>query len=76
MSSEFLDDLETRVGEAAQRLASLGERNAELERRVTELEGQLASAGDPPEAGHDAERDELRRRVEALVEQLESLLEP
>jgi FtsZ-binding cell division protein ZapB len=75
MSLDVLDTLETRVREAADRLEMLRERNTELEARVAELEGELAATKLAPEAaGWEAERAELRRRVEKLIARLEGLL--
>jgi FtsZ-binding cell division protein ZapB len=77
MNEEFLEPLETFVQQAAERIATLGETNAELERRVTELEAAVATAAS--EDGGSAwrtERAELERRVKSLVARLEELLEP
>jgi chromosome segregation ATPase len=73
MEIEWLDDLETRVHEAAARLQELKGRNGELESRVAELEAQLAAS--PAPAGWEGERDSIRRRVEKLASTLEDLLE-
>jgi hypothetical protein len=65
---DWLGDLEDRVREAAAELTRLREENEELKSQVvrhTETDAAAAWA---------VERDELRRRVEALVAQLESLL--
>ena len=75
----WLEELETKVREAAARLAEVGEENRTLAARVEELEA-AAAAGRAP-AGDDAgasewprERREIRRRVESLTETLEHLL--
>jgi hypothetical protein len=73
MSAELLDELEARVHEAAERLRALKEQNARLTERVGELEEQLTAREE--DAGWAAERDEVRRRLEALVATLEGLLE-
>jgi phage shock protein A len=73
MEIEWLDELETRVHEAAARLKELKERNGELESRVSELETQLAA--NPAQAEWESERDDIRRRVEKLASTLEGLLE-
>lgn len=78
MEIEWLDALEARVHEAAERLRELKEENADLERRNAELEARLAAAGSPAsDAGGDwqSERDGIRRRVEKLAATLEELLE-
>lgn len=73
MEIEWLDELEGRVHEAATRLRELKGRNADLERRVAELETQLAAT--PDQGDWEAERDDIRRRVEKLAASLEDLLE-
>jgi len=73
MEIEWLDELEARVKEAAARLKELKESNGDLERRVAELEARLAA--NPETAGWEAERDDIRRRVEKLAASLEDLLE-
>jgi chromosome segregation ATPase len=73
METEWLDDLEARVREAAARLQELKARNGELESRVAELETQLAAS--PAQADWEGERDGIRRRVEKLASTLEDLLE-
>jgi cell division septum initiation protein DivIVA len=75
LAIEWLDELETRVREAAARLGELQEENRELQARVDELETKLAAAGEA--AGNDdweRERDEIRSRVERLSRQLGGLL--
>jgi uncharacterized protein involved in exopolysaccharide biosynthesis len=73
---DWLAALETRVQEAADALGSLREQNATLQEQVTDLEGQLGAAGDEGAAAWSAERDEIRQRVEALVDKLAALVEP
>jgi chromosome segregation ATPase len=82
-----LADLEAAIHAASRRLAELREMNQQLARRVGELEAQLAGRGNaetgagPTVAGErgqaavalDAERLEVRRRVEALARRLEQL---
>ena len=79
MSLEALDALEAKVQEAADRIGELSERGEELERRVVELEAELATARENgPSAGAAAwadEKAELQRRVQKLVARLEELLE-
>lgn len=76
MSLDVLDVLETRIGEAAERLESMRQRNAELEARIVELEGRVAEAPTAAagSADWDEERDRLKARIEQLVERLEALL--
>lgn len=88
MSKAWLRDLEEKVKEAAERLetlrdenADLSEKNAQLvdentrlEQRVTELEEELANAVEGGEAAWSEERQEIRGRVEKLVEHLDTLL--
>jgi chromosome segregation ATPase len=62
----WLDSLETRVRDAAERLRELKEENAALKARVRELEEQAAGSW-------VEEREEIRRRVEALTRRLEEL---
>jgi hypothetical protein len=73
MEIEWLGELEARVHEAAARLRELKKENGDLERRVADLEAQAAAA--PGQADWEAERDDIRRRVEKLAASLEDLLE-
>lgn len=73
MGIEFLDALEDRVRQAAERLEELGRDNAELRRRVEELERELDAAELDGEKHWHRERDEVRRRVGALVDRLAAL---
>jgi predicted RNase H-like nuclease (RuvC/YqgF family) len=75
MAIDWMDALEEKVHEAAERLAELKEENQALARRVEELETQLA-ATQTDEAGEawKAEREEIRRRVEKLTRGLEGLV--
>jgi cell division septum initiation protein DivIVA len=74
---EWLDGLEARVRDAVARLGEMKEENRTLRERIAELEGRLAAgaegAGDG-ESAWAAEREEVRRRVEALAERLEGLV--
>jgi predicted RNase H-like nuclease (RuvC/YqgF family) len=74
---EWLDALESRVREAAERLRDLGQENAALRDRIADLETRLAAAeGGSGAAGRwEAEREEIRRRVEGLTRRLEELAE-
>lgn len=73
--SDWLDVLEAKVHEAAERLRELRDRNRELEIRLQELEERLAAAEGDGEAARAwaTERDEIRRRVERLTAGLEEL---
>jgi predicted RNase H-like nuclease (RuvC/YqgF family) len=78
MAIDWLDALEEKVHEAAERIAELKEENQALARRVEELETQLAATTpeEPDEAGEawKTEREEIRRRVEKLTRGLEGLV--
>ncbi len=77
MELDFLAALEAKIHEAAARLASMRAENRELARRVAELEDQLDSfdASDRGVEAWQEEKAEIRRRVEALAEHLESMLD-
>ena len=68
MDIKWLDSLETRVRDAAERLRELKEENAALKERIRELEGEA-------DGRWTEEREEIRRRVEALTKRLEDLAE-
>lgn len=76
MEIDWLDSLESRVREAAERLQTLRQDNQQLRDRVSDLEGRLAEAearnGDAA-GSWEAEREEIRRRVEGLSRRLEEL---
>lgn len=79
MEIEWLDGLEARVHDAVARLNEMKEENRTLHARIAELEGELAAAGDAGDgesgaSDWQAERKEVRRRVEALAERLEGLV--
>jgi len=74
MSVEFLELLEERVRETMDRMETLAGENEELQRRVSELEAELASARSTGAPGWKKERAEIKKRVEGLVEKLSSLL--
>lgn len=76
MTKAWLRDLEERVQQASGRLRKLSAENGKLKKRVKELEKRLAAApGDPQKSAWAGERDEIRQRVEKLVEHLDGLLE-
>jgi chromosome segregation ATPase len=65
---EWLDNLETRVREAVERLGELSEENGSLRGRVEELETQLATLSIPP-----AEPTEIVTSDARVQEELEAL---
>jgi FtsZ-binding cell division protein ZapB len=73
MSLEFLEALEARVGEAAERIEALARDNEELRRQVAELQAELQAGRASGAAGWKKEREEVRKRVERLVERLSEL---
>ena len=76
MSTAWLRDLEEKVRETSARLGKLKSRNEKLEKKIAELEAQLEAAPDPDEASAWAdERDDIKGRVEKLVDHLGKLLE-
>jgi predicted RNase H-like nuclease (RuvC/YqgF family) len=74
-NDDWLGVLEEKVRQATSRLGELKEENRALTQRVEELESQLAAA-QTDEGGRawEAEREEIRRRVEKLTLGLEALL--
>jgi hypothetical protein len=83
MSLEFLAVLESRVRDAAERIEELAAENAQLRKEIEKLERDRSAAkGDKADKSVEKlekawakERDEIRRRVEPLVERLAKLLE-
>jgi uncharacterized protein YukE len=78
MAIDWLDGLEEKVREATEKLKELREENQALTQKVEALETQLAAAqaGQEGEAARawEAEREEIRRRVEKLTLGLEALV--
>ncbi len=74
MSQGWLQDLEQRVQEASSLLRELRGENEKLQQRVEDLEEQLAAAAESDSAAWTEERDEIRQRVEKLVEHHDELL--
>lgn len=70
----WLQALEEKVHTAAGRLRELREENAGLRRKIEELEARLAAPASDEAARWAGEREEIRGRVERLVERLEGLL--
>ncbi len=76
MSLDFLDELETKVREAAERIEDLASENARLREEIEKLSEDLdAARASAPEAWLK-EREEARRRLAAVVERLTRLLQP
>lgn len=76
MSPSALDALEKSVQKAIARIQKLERDNERLRDRAAKLEKRLEEI--PPDAGSaecERERDEIRGRVESLVEHLEEVLE-
>ncbi len=90
MNRDFMADLEARVNEAAARIEELQRENRRLEQELAQNPLRDFSPPPPPppaaapaaksekadraEKAWMKERDEIRRRLEALVARLESLL--
>jgi predicted nucleic acid-binding Zn-ribbon protein len=75
MTTAWLRDLEEKVQEASVRLGDLRAENDQLRKRVAELEETLEAVPDAEQvAGWTEERDDVRQRVEKLVEHLDQLL--
>ncbi len=75
MDIEWLDSLETRVRDAAERLQDLKEENGALKARVQELETELSAVSLPPAESGDADRlreenEKLGARIQDLEERL------
>ena len=70
---DWLSPLEDKVRAAAERIRSLGEENAALRVRISELEERLVAPEDAGAAQWQEERQEIRRRVERLTQHLEEL---
>lgn len=73
MTVAWLQDLEERVRQAVAELGKLRAKNEKLSKRVVELE-KLAKQGSEGREW-EAERADIRQRVEELTSNLESLLE-
>jgi cell division septum initiation protein DivIVA len=90
MSRDFMADLEARVNDAAARIEELVRENRRLEQEIAQNplrdfsppppplpRAAAAGKGDKADRAEKAwtkERDEIRRRLEALIARLESLL--
>lgn len=73
VSPSWLKDLEERVHAASARLRELKSENETLRGQLAELEERLASSSDAD--AWSEEREEIRQRVEKLVEHLSELLD-
>ena len=77
-SDDWLGILEERVRQATARLGELKEENRALAQKVEELESRLKAAqatpADDGAKAWEAEREEIRRRVEKLTLGLEALV--
>ncbi|HEY9420316.1 MAG TPA: cell division protein ZapB [Thermoanaerobaculia bacterium] len=67
MEIEWLDDLETRVRDAVERLGELREENGTLRERVEELETQLATLSIPPAEPMEVVTDDSRVQEELEI---------
>ncbi|HZF08545.1 MAG TPA: cell division protein ZapB [Thermoanaerobaculia bacterium] len=78
MAIDWLDGLEEKVREATERLKELREENQALAQKVEALETRLAAVqeghADDASQAWEAEREEIRRRVEKLTLGLEALV--
>jgi cell division protein ZapB len=63
--------LEAKIEELLNRLTALTTENAGLKSRLDEKEKEVTELGELM-AAQDAERDEVRKRIESLVEKLEN----
>lgn len=66
MSIEWLEELETRVREASDRLRELREENQGLQERIGELETKLSAATTAEPSEGREENEALRRQIEDL----------
>jgi FtsZ-binding cell division protein ZapB len=84
MAIDWMENLEGKVREAAQEIRRLRAANDELNERIATLETEAESAQrsakaaapvvPEADAAWEQEREEVRRRVEKLVAQLEGLI--
>ena len=73
MSIDWLEELETRVREATERLGELREENQGLQERIDELETKLAAATTEPAPGSSGELAEMNEKNESLRQQIADL---
>jgi predicted RNase H-like nuclease (RuvC/YqgF family) len=76
MDAKWLSDFESKVEAATAELRKLRKENAAQKSKIDKLQTELEEARDSGEsaAGWEAERDEIRRRLEQLSRGLEELL--
>lgn len=78
MSLDFLEVLENRVRDAAERIERLTAENARLKKDLEQAERERGARSDRSveklEKAWAKERDEIRKRTESLVERLSALL--
>lgn len=74
MTLEFLDELESRVRDAAERIEELTTENGRLLEQVDKLSEELEAARESAPDAWFKEREEARRRLAAVVERLSALL--
>ncbi|HWM91968.1 MAG TPA: hypothetical protein VN493_14480 [Thermoanaerobaculia bacterium] len=72
MAIEWLEELETRVREATERLTELRDENQTLQERVDELETKLAATTSDPADG-SGELSEVREENDSLRHQIADL---
>ncbi len=72
---DWLKDLEQRVRAAAKDLSALRKQNRTLKARVKKLETEISLREEGGDGNWPAEREEVRRRVDRLADELERLVE-
>ncbi len=72
---DWLKDLEQKVRAATKDLSALRKQNRTLKARVKKLESELSRREGGDDGDWAAEREEVRRRVGRLAEELERLVE-
>ncbi len=83
MTTAWLQDLEEKVQEASAALSDLRAENDSLKKQASDLQGRIDELEEKLEAAPDAdqiagwteEREDVRQRVEKLVDHLGQLLE-
>lgn len=64
--------LEAKIEDLLSRLKSVADENEELKKRLVDKEGEIAELNELLKT-QDAERNEVRLRIEGLVQKLESV---
>ncbi len=75
MEMGWLSDLEEKVRRASEELGALRQENRELHRRVQDIEDVASRQDRELAVAWEAERAEIRRRVERIAQGLADLLE-